>query len=569
MMADNSSGKRMNSPEPERLTTPPSRVQLAALMSEAEESAPHTQSIRFILGGAAKYFLTVTYLTKMDAQPTWVLSSDSDENAPPDVFWSIETENPEQIYNLILKRARAAVNTSGMGTSSSGNLPTPGPSSNPKTENKSGTVERARPQSETDEKSHLFLNRYKAICEIGAGGMSRVFKAQDTKDGKLVAVKVLHPHLLHEGHSKRSTKRFEQEFKATMALGHDNIVHVHDYGFTSDGIPVMVMEFIDGHSLEQLLRADSRLRLSQFLTTFYQTCSALNHAHVRGVIHRDVKPSNIMMVKNDQNVRIVKLLDFGIAKVLREEEDDSMQKLTNTGDVFGSPYYMSPEQCRGETLDARSDIYSLGCVMYQSLMGKRPFEGENAYKTIYMHVNVRPTPFTELRVDITLPPALEAIVMKCLEKIPSKRYQTVMELSLELQRLAQAANNEVKENQPWRTRQTQSGTFYAISPTTGKEAPANVSSVLKLLHKAGLVGDADYQITLDMQGPQSEAEAGKYLVSNGIIDNKTLHAAVQVQALIEMQTLKPEKAIIALHYCQRSRIGLEEALDELGWKIGV
>lgn len=554
MTTDNYSEKRIESPEPERLTAPPSRVQLAALMSEAEESSPHTQSIRFILGGTSRYFLTVTYLNRMEGSPTWVLSSESASGEPGDVFWSIETENPEQIYNLILKRARAV-------------------SANQSVEKKeTKTVERPKPShSEPEEKSALFLNRYKAICEVGAGGMSRVFKAEDTKDGKLVAVKVLHPHLLHEGHSKRSTKRFEQEFKATMALGHDNIVRVHDYGFTSDGIPVMVMEYLDGHSLEQLLRADSRLRLSQFLTTFYQTCAALHHAHSRGVIHRDVKPSNIMMVKNEQNVKIVKLLDFGIAKVLREEDDDddSNQKLTNTGDVFGSPYYMSPEQCKGETLDARSDIYSLGCVMYQSLMGKRPFEGENAYKTIYMHVNVKPTPFADLRVDISLPPALESVVMKCLEKMPSKRYQTVMELSLELQRLAQQATLEQKENQPWRTRQTQSGTFYAISPTTGKEAPANVGAVLKLLHKAGLVGESDYNKAMALQGPQAEGEAGKYLVSNNILDNKTLHAAVQVQALIEKQALKTEKAIIALHYCQRSRIGLDEALDELGWKIGV
>lgn len=554
MTTDNYSEKRIDSPDIERLTTPPSRVQLAALMSEAEESSPHTQSIRFILGGSARYFLTVTYLSRMEGQPTWVLSSESEGNVPEDVFWSIETENPEQIYNLILKRAR--------------NVAT-----NQAVEKKdTKTVDRPRPSSnEQETKSALFLNRYKAICEVGAGGMSRVFKAEDTKDGKMVAVKVLHPHLLHEGHSKRSTKRFEQEFKATMALGHDNIVHVHDYGFTSDGIPVMVMEYLDGHSLEQLLRADSRLRLTQFLTTFYQTCSALHHAHSRGVIHRDVKPSNIMMVKNDNNIKIVKLLDFGIAKVLREEDDDddSNQKLTNTGDVFGSPYYMSPEQCKGEVLDARSDIYSLGCVMYQSLMGKRPFEGENAYKTIYMHVNVKPTPFADLRVDISLPPALEAVVMKCLEKMPSKRYQTVMELSLELQRLAQQANQEQKENQPWRTRQTQSGTFYAISPATGKEAPANVGAVLKLLHKAGLVGDSDFAKAMSLQGPQAEGEAGKYLVSNNILDNKTLHAAVQVQALIEKQTLKTEKAIIALHYCQRSRIGLDEALDELGWKIEI
>ncbi|MBK9143064.1 MAG: serine/threonine protein kinase [Candidatus Melainabacteria bacterium] len=537
----------------DRITAPPSRVQLAALMSEAEESAPHSQEIRFSLPDGSIYLLTVTYLSRIEGEPTWVLSTEDQD--PPVVFWSIETENPEQIYNLIIKRAR---NPFPKPTNTNPDLEAIPESKKPTHE---GLPRLPQPQPS----GYSFNDRYEVIEEVGCGGMSRVYRARDRKTDKEVAVKVLHPHLMREGSAKNPKKRFEQEFKATMALAHPNIVAVKDHGFTADGLPFMVMEYIDGNSLEQLLRAHNRLRLSQFLTVFYQTCRALSHAHVRGVIHRDVKPSNIMMVKTEQNVNIVKLLDFGIAKIHRETDEESLQKLTQTGDVFGSPYYMSPEQCRGESLDARSDIYSLGCVMYQAITGKRPFEGENAYKTIYMHVNIRPLRFGDIRPDLSIPPKLEKIILKCLEKEPRNRYQTSEELSLEIERLAQEVSSEDEES--WITRQTGSGTFYAVHPSTGKEEPANVASVLKLLLKAGIISNDEYAKASNQENPQA-VEVGTSLVKEGLIDNKTLHAAVQCQALIEKGNLKIEKAIIALHYCQRSRIGLDEALDELGWKTG-
>lgn len=512
----------------------PGRRQLSALMAEAEDSSPHSQELRFSLSDGSKCLLTVTYLNRADSEPTWVLSTEEEE--PPTVFWSIATENCDQIYNLILKRAK-----------------NPG----------------VRPAVEVDEKPNMpkaessgfaFKDRYKVIEEIGSGGMSRVYKAKDLKLGETVAVKVLHQHLLNESSSKRKKpeKRFEQEFKATMALGHQNIVKVFDYGFTKEQLPFIVMEYLNGRSLEQLLRDDGRLKQSQFVTVFYQTCSALSHAHVRGVIHRDVKPSNIMLVKTEQNVELVKLLDFGIAKV-EPQGEDTQQKLTQTGDVFGSPYYMSPEQCKGGVLDARSDIYSLGCVMYQALIGKRPFEGDNAYKTIYMHVNVQPPPFAAVRMDIPISQSMEAVVMKCLEKEPHMRYQTVQALSLDLQKAAQEDNRN-----DYVTKQTKSGTFYAVHPNTGQEEPANFVSVLKLLKQAGLINEQQFAEAYSDSGPK-RPEVGKYLIDKGMLDSKTLHSAVQCQALIEREELKIEKAIIALHYCQRTRVTLEEALDDLGF----
>lgn len=529
---------------------PPSRAQLALLMAQAEESSPHSEFVKFELSDHSEYLLTVTYLIP-GIEPTWVLSTEGED--PPVVFWSVTTENPEQIYNLVQKRVR---NPSIR----------PAPQRNlgdTNEDHNKGPIQSQAPEIvSTKSPEHLFLDRYEVIEEIGCGGMSRVYKAKDRKQDRMVAVKVLHPHLLSENKvkKKKPEKRFQQEFKATMALAHLNIVAVIDHGETSEGLPFMVMEYIDGPSLEQIFRDQGRLKLSHFMTIFYQVCSALSHAHIRGVIHRDVKPSNIMLVKTAQNVELVKLLDFGIAKI-EPQGDEIQQKLTQTGDVFGSPYYMSPEQCKGIPLDARSDIYSLGCVMYQAVTGKRPFEGDNAYKTIYMHVNIKAAPFSATRPESSIPADLEAIIMKCLEKEPHMRYQTAQALSLDLQKVARGDRDE----EDYITKQTRSGTFYAVHPNTGKEQPANFLSIIKLLAQAGLITEAEVHkaVALDERG---RSELGNYLVASGIIDGKTLHSAVQLQGMLERDVIKLEKAIIALHYCQRSRISLEEALEELGWK---
>jgi serine/threonine protein kinase len=530
---------------------PPTRAHLASLMAQAEESSPHSEQVQFELSDGSEYLLTVTYLIP-GIEPTWVLSTEGED--PPVVFWSVTTENPEQIYNLVQKRAR----NPSIRPAPQKHLIDTDEDHNPHAQAKEA------PELATKSPENLFLDRYEVIEEIGCGGMSRVYKAKDRKQDRMVAVKVLHPHLLSENkiRKKKPEKRFQQEFKATMALAHLNIVAVIDHGETSEGLPFMVMEFIDGPSLEQIFKDHGRLKLSHFMTIFYQVCSALSHAHIRGVIHRDVKPSNIMLVKTPQNVELVKLLDFGIAKI-EPQGDETSQKLTQTGDVFGSPYYMSPEQCKGGQLDARSDIYSLGCVMYQAVTGKRPFEGDNAYKTIYMHVNVKAAPFSTSRPESSIPSELEAIIMKCLEKEPHMRYQTAQALSLDLQKLARGDRDE----EDYITKQTRSGTFYAVHPNTGKEQPANFLSVIKLLKQAGLITDAELQkaVLLDERG---RSELGNYLVASGIIDGKTLHSAVELQGMLERDVMKVEKAIIALHYCQRSRISLEEALEELGWKTG-
>lgn len=538
-------------------SSPPSRTQLQALMLEADEQAPHPQKIAFCLSDGSKYLLTVKYSSKTAAEASWELSTLVEK--PPTVFWNITTKNPEQIYNLILKRVKKS-------------QATPSASRPAQAKSTAQTDNSSTPYREINQPQPIgtsFLGRYKVTKEIGSGGMSRVYIADDLRTGDTVAVKVLHSHLLREGNAKNADpkKRFEQEFKATMALGHDNIVKVTDHGFTDAGLPFMVMEYIKGHSLEQLLRAQNRLKLSQFYTVFFQTLSALTHAHERGVVHRDVKPSNIMLLKKEQNVNLVKLLDFGIAKVVMESQSKEAQNITNTGDIFGSPFYMSPEQCKGEDLDDRSDIYSLGCVMYQALTGKRPFEGENAYKTIYLHVNVKPPDFKTTRPDLNLPKKLEAIVLKCLEKKPSLRYQEAKQLRHEIERLAQDPDGEEEEEEnKYVAKQTKSGTFYAVHHESGKEEASQVVSLLKLLLHAGIIDNNGYARASNLESATT-ATTSKYLVQEGHLDNKTLHAAIKCQSMIERKSLKLEKAVIALNYCQRMRVNLEEALEELGWKI--
>ncbi len=534
--------------EEESRASTPSRSRLSDLMAAAEKSSPQSQSVRFNLSDGSKYLLTVTYLSRVGVEPTWVLSTEEED--PPIVFWSVTTENPEQIHNLLLKRARN---------------PSTRPSKKPQeTSDDLLAARQVSVTSKPEQEGYRFLDRYRVIEEVGCGGMSRVYKAFDEKENMVVAVKVLHSHLVgpETDKSKKSQKRFEQEIKASIALAHDNIVKVYGIGYTKkESLPFMIMEHIEGRSLDDVLKEDSRLRLSHFWTVFYQTCRALSHAHSKGIVHRDVKPSNIMLVKTAQHVELVKLLDFGIAKI-DPKGDETPQKLTQTGDVFGSPYYMSPEQAKGELLDARSDIYSLGCVMYQCLTGKRPFEGDNAYKTIYMHVNVAPPLFRDVRPDLTLPVELEKIVRKCLEKEPRARFQSAESLSLAIQKIAQKERNAREAGDEFVTRQTKSGTFEALDPDTGQQATANLDGVLKLLKQAGLITEIDYDKA--MEGHQ-KGEIGQHLLTRSVIDPQTLHCAVQCQSLINSNELKVEKAIIALHYCQRMRVPLEEALQELGY----
>lgn len=274
-------------------------------------------------------------------------------------------------------------------------------------------------------------DQYKIMSAIGYGGMSIVFKAKDLKLGKFVAVKMLLPHLMLQSHSMQ---RFHQEAQSASALNHRNVVAIHNYGETESGQPFLVMDLIEGVSLSDEIKKHGHLPVDRALNIFIQLTSALAHAHQNGVIHRDLKPSNVLLTEENEETDVCKIVDFGIAKLLPHEGRDAVS-LTQTGDVFGSPLYMSPEQCKGEKLDHKADVYSMGCLMYETLSGTTPHSGNNMLEVLYRHMNEVPKDFKSLKLGIVVPQRLEAAIFKALAKDPANRHVNMQTLHDELKQI--------------------------------------------------------------------------------------------------------------------------------------
>lgn len=266
--------------------------------------------------------------------------------------------------------------------------------------------------------------KYEILAVIGGGAMGLVYKARHTLMKRIVAVKMLHPNMLPDA---GTVMRFKKEAEALSCLNHPNILTVFDFGISTQGQPYLVTDYLEGQTLGEVLESNQCVPWQRTVQIFMQVCSALAHAHKNGVIHRDIKPSNIMLTEFEDQADFVKILDFGIAKVLTEETENSSQ-LTRTGEVFGSPLYMSPEQCRGKPLDARSDIYSLGCVMFRTLTGQPAFFGQDLVECLYKHVNEAAPSLREMAPEASIPEELDLIVHKCLNKDPLERYQSMVEL---------------------------------------------------------------------------------------------------------------------------------------------
>ncbi len=272
----------------------------------------------------------------------------------------------------------------------------------------------------------VFEGRFQILSVLGKGGAGVVYKAKQTHMDRLVAIKMLMSSLVP---NDLSFLRFEQEARAAAALEHANIITIHDFGRSAAGHAYLVMEYLGGKSLDDLLKLEGRLGPDQFLQVFSQICDGLQHAHKRGIVHRDIKPSNIMLVNKDNAITVAKIVDFGLAKLTAQESE---QHLTKTGMVMGTPLFMSPEQCRGAELDYRSDVYSLGCVMYAALTGQVPLKGDSTLNTLYKHMAEAPQPFCVTAPELNLPPALEQVILKALEKDPNCRQQSMSELRNEM-----------------------------------------------------------------------------------------------------------------------------------------
>lgn len=270
----------------------------------------------------------------------------------------------------------------------------------------------------------VFAERYLIESVLGLGGMSIVYKAQHSLMSRTVAIKMLHRNLKED---TLALERFRLEAQAASSLSHQNVITVYDFGISPSGEPFFVMDCIEGEGLDALIDHEGRVPFAEAIEIFKQICDGLEAAHKKGIIHRDLKPANVILMKNEDGSRTVKLVDFGIAKLL-PQGGKAQQQLTKTGEVFGSPLYMSPEQCLGRELDTRADIYALGCLMYETVAGTPPFVGDSYLETMNMHVDNHPKLISEKAPTAKVPAELEAAILCCLSKDPEIRFQSAGEL---------------------------------------------------------------------------------------------------------------------------------------------
>ena len=273
----------------------------------------------------------------------------------------------------------------------------------------------------------LLGGRYELGGPLGRGGMAQVFRARDTRLGREVAVKQLRVDLAGD---PTFQARFRREAQAAAGLNHPNIVAVYDTGEEVDpatgiSVPYIVMELVEGHTLRDILRGGRKILPQRALEFTQGVLDALSFSHRAGIVHRDLKPANVMLTPNGT----VKVMDFGIARAVA----DTSATMTQTAAVIGTAQYLSPEQARGETVDARSDIYSAGVLMYELLVGKPPFHGDSPVSVAYQHVRENPVPPS--RLDSLITPAMDAIVLKALAKDPAHRYQTAAAMRADIGRL--------------------------------------------------------------------------------------------------------------------------------------
>lgn len=329
-------------------------------------------------------------------------------------------------------------------------------------ESNDSTLLKAFPSLDKSLLGSTFADKYKILEPLGQGGMSIVYRAKHLTMNRDVAIKILHSNRTSD---EMSLRRFRQEALATSSLSHSNIVAVHDFGATSDGTTYLVMDLVSGKPLSHILKADGALGLERFLHLMQQVASALAHAHEKGIVHRDLKPSNIMISQINGKEK-AEIVDFGIAKVIRPDEAG---QLTQTGEVFGSPFYMSPEQCSGGAFDARADIYSFGCVMYECLCGRVPFSGESVFDTIHKHLNDAPSPLVAPKIPDEIRANLELLVLKCLAKSRDDRPQKMSEVEAQIRALSlkSGAGFFDKINQA-----------YQLSAVKGKASKKNLTAII-------------------------------------------------------------------------------------------
>lgn len=271
--------------------------------------------------------------------------------------------------------------------------------------------------SGVDEVLGMILNdRYEVLEQLHRGGTATIYRAVHRAMDREVCIKVLNTDRLYD---QITIKRFQQEAQASSHVCHPGAVTVYDYGFIDSGQPYLVMDYIRGETLQAVVVQEGPLEPKRFRSIFWQLCGTLAHMHDKGIVHRNIKPSNIIISSLPWEAEIPVIIDFNIVKLMPSSRSD--QSLTQTGEVFGTPLYMSPEQCMAQSVDKRADIYALGCTMFFALTGETPFKGMSSLDTYQMHMATKAP-------EGVLPFEFESIVLKALEKKPQDRFQSMDEL---------------------------------------------------------------------------------------------------------------------------------------------
>ncbi len=275
--------------------------------------------------------------------------------------------------------------------------------------------------------------RYTIQEKLGAGGMGAVFAAEQTAVGRKVAIKVLGSEIASD---KNAVKRFMQEARAASALSHPNTITIHDFGQTAEGELYLAMELVPGQTLAQVLRREGALAPERAVHIAHQILNALQEAHGAGIIHRDLKPENVIISPRSGNPDFLKVLDFGLAKLT--DSDDGSHGLTQTGQVFGTPGYMAPEQAKGERCDLRADLYAVGVMLYEMLAGRRPFDGDNPLSVLVKHIQEPPPQFDALEPPVDVDLTLRAAVFRALAKDRDQRFASAAEMNEALMQAVEA-----------------------------------------------------------------------------------------------------------------------------------
>jgi eukaryotic-like serine/threonine-protein kinase len=289
----------------------------------------------------------------------------------------------------------------------------------------------------------IFMNRYQATRLLGEGGMGRVYLGQQLDLGRQVVIKVMHDHIAVDDSFR---ERFQRETLLMAHFQHPYAVTLYDASLADPQGPCIVMEYIKGITLDVLLTKNGRLSPPRVARLLGQICEVLQAAHAQGIIHRDLKPANLMVVDPDTPYEKIKVMDFGLATLL---DPGSLKKLTNTNAEFavGTPGYICPELVRGEDMDHRGDLYSIGVILYELLCGKLPFDGRPSMEVLFAHATEPPPSFAEANPSIRLPRAVEEVVMSCLDKDPARRPQTARALAerFEMALVEERASDQASE----------------------------------------------------------------------------------------------------------------------------